>query len=640
VSAGSPEAALWAFPFIALSEILRFITLPPARPFEIRPMTEPAPLTPADAPGPLAGALAGSTFSSLTTPAGLQSMAALRRRRAFVIAVNLVTYGALALWMGAILGAGGWTLVDGLLFAGFLIATPWTVLGFWNAALGLWLLHGRRDGMAAVAPYASGRDEPIRARTAILMTLRNEDPARAFRRLRVVKDSLDATGYGERFRYFVLSDTSLPEIAAAEEAMAAAWRSEVPDPEAIVYRRRARNTGFKAGNVRDFCEGPGRDFDFMLPLDADSLMAGEAILRLVRVMQAAPKLGILQSLVVGAPSGSAFARVFQFGMRHGMRPYTMGSAWWTAECGPFWGHNALVRIAPFTEHCHLPLLPGKPPLGGHVLSHDQVEAALMRKAGYEVRVLPQEGGSWEENPPTIFEFSARDLRWCQGNMQYLKLVNLPGLRPMSRFQLAWAILMFIGVPAMTGMIALSPLKALEADAVPAGAAIGLYLTFLAMYLSPKLAGFVDVALTPGGLERYGGASRFFAGAAIEVAFSFLLGAVTTFRLTLFMIGLLFGRSVVWNGQARDAHGVAWTTALRGLWPVTLFGIAVCGALALLAPQALLWSLPLTAGYLVAVPFAVASASPAFGRWLTARRICAIPEEHEVPAEIAAVRAGA
>jgi membrane glycosyltransferase len=544
--------------------------------------------------------------------------------------------------MGGILGAGGWTLVDLLLFAGFLIATPWTVLGFWNAALGLWLLHGRRDGLAAVAPYAAmaERNEPIRARTAILMTLRNEDPARAFRRLRVVKDSLDATGHGTSFRYFILSDTSLPAVAAAEEAMAAAWRGEVADPDAVVYRRRAHNTGFKAGNVREFCEGPGRDFDFMLPLDADSLMAGEAIVRLVRVMQASPKLGILQSLVVGAPSSSAFARIFQFGMRHGMRPYTMGSAWWTAECGPFWGHNALVRIAPFTDHCHLPLLPGKPPLGGHVLSHDQVEATLMRKAGYEVRVLPQEGGSWEENPPTIFEFSARDLRWCQGNMQYFKLIDLPGLKAMSRFQLAWAILMFIGVPAMTGMIALAPLKALEADAFPAGAALALYLTFLAMYLSPKLAGFLDVALQPGGLGRYGGPLRFFAGAALEVVVSFLLGAVTTFRLTLFMIGLAFGRSVVWNGQARDAHGVAWGTALRGLWPVTLFGIAVCGALGWLAPQALLWSLPLTLGYLVAVPFAVASASPAFGRRLTAWGICAIPEEFDPPAEILAVRGDA
>jgi membrane glycosyltransferase len=430
-------------------------------------------------------------------------------------------------------------------------------------------------------------------------------------------------------------------VAAAEEAAFAAWRAESPNPDALVYRRRSENTGFKAGNVRDFCETHGRDFEFMLPLDADSLMSGEAIVRLVRIMQANPRLGILQSLVVGAPATSAFARIFQFGMRHGMRPYTMGSAWWTGECGPFWGHNALVRIQPFAEHCHLPILPGKPPLGGHVLSHDQVEATLMRRAGFEARVLPQEGGSWEENPPTIFEFSTRDLRWCQGNMQYFKLLNLAGLLPMSRFQLAWAILMFIGVPAMTGMIALAPLKALDGDGpFPAGAAIGLYLTFLAMYLSPKLAGLLDILLTPGGVARYGGLGRFLASAAVEVVFSFLLGAVTTFRLTLFMIGLVFGRSVVWNGQARDAHGVAWSTAMRGLWAPFLFGLAVCGALAVLAPAALLWSLPLTLGYLVAFPFAVVTAAPALGRWFTARGLCAIPEEFETPSEIRSLREAA
>jgi membrane glycosyltransferase len=569
-------------------------------------------------------------------------MAALRKRRWFVLTVNVATYLALASWMGGILGTGGWSPIDAVLFACFLVATPWTVLGFWNAVIGLWLLHGRRDGLKAVAPFADDAmgAEPIRVRTAILMTLRNEDPSRALARLAAVKASVDATGFGERFAYFVLSDTTDAGVAAAEEAGVARWQKASADPGQIVYRRRAQNTGFKAGNVREFCETHGRSFELMLPLDADSLMTGEAILRLVRIMQAHPQLGILQSLVVGAPTTSAFARIFQFGMRHGMRSYTMGSAWWIGECGPFWGHNALVRIQPFTEHCHLPVLPGGPPLGGHVLSHDQVEATLMRRAGYEVRVLPDERGSWEENPPTIFEFSTRDLRWCQGNMQYFKLMNLPGLLPMSRFQLAWAILMFIGVPAMTLMIALTPFKVAAAEpGFPAASAIGLYLTFLLMYLSPKLAGLADILLTPGGVKAYGGAARFLASAAIEIVFSFLLGAVTTFRITLFMIGLLFGRSVVWNGQARDAHGVAWSTAARGLWGPFAFGLVLCGSLLVLSPATLLWSLPLTLGYLVAMPFAVASAAPALGAFFTRHRLCAIPEEFDAPPEIRAIGRG-
>ena len=234
------------------------------------------------------------------------------------------------------------------------------------------------------------------------------------------------TGEGAQFSYFVLSDTNDPAVAAAEERAVEAWKAADPDRDRIVYRRRSDNTGFKAGNVRDFCERWGKDYALMLPLDADSLMAGPEIVRLVRMMQAHPRIGILQSLVVGMPSSSAFARIFQFGMRHGMRAYTMGQAWWVGDCGPFWGHNALVRIKPFHEQCDLPILPGKPPLGGHVLSHDQVEATLMRRAGYEVRVLPEERGSWEENPPTMLEFAQRDVRWCQGNMQYIKLLEPAG----------------------------------------------------------------------------------------------------------------------------------------------------------------------------------------------------------------------
>ena len=179
------------------------------------------------------------------------------------------------------------------------------------------------------------------------MTVRNEDPGRAILRLKTLKSSIDATGQGGAFSYFVLSDTNNPAVGAAEEKAVEAWKAADPDRDRIVYRRREHNTAFKAGNVHDFCARWGGQFTLMLPLDADSLMAGDQMVRMVRMMQAHPKIGILQSLVVGMPSSSAFARIFQFGMRHGMRSYTMGQAWWVGDCGPFWGHNALVRIAPF-----------------------------------------------------------------------------------------------------------------------------------------------------------------------------------------------------------------------------------------------------------------------------------------------------
>lgn len=224
---------------------------------------------------------------SLTTPTGLQSIDDLTRRRQIVFGLNVVTYFAM-LWVASlVLGAGGWTWVDVILFVCFAFGTPWTVLGFWNSLIGLWLLHFRKDVMAEVAPYAAAGDQPtpIGIKTAIFMTVRNEDPGRAILRLKTVKASVDATGEGAQFSYFVLSDTNNPAVAAAEEKAVEAWKAADRDGDRIVYRRREQNTAFKAGNVHDFCERWGRDFDLMLPLDADSLMAGPEIVRMVRMMQ-------------------------------------------------------------------------------------------------------------------------------------------------------------------------------------------------------------------------------------------------------------------------------------------------------------------------------------------------------------------
>ena len=583
-----------------------------------------------------------SSFPSLSVPTGLQANAELARRRKFMLALNVVTWLAM-MWVAArILGSGGWTLLDMVLFVCFAVGTPWTVVGFWNALIGLWLLHFHSDPMTEVAPYAAAGDEPtpIRTKTAIFMTVRNEDPSRAILRMKTIKASVDATGEGAAFSYFILSDTNDPAVAAAEDKAVAGWKAADKDGERITYRRRTENTGFKAGNVRDFCERWGRDYELMLPLDADSLMSGDTIVKMVRMMQAHPKLGILQSLVVGMPSSSAFARIFQFGMRHGMRSYTMGQAWWVGDCGPFWGHNAVVRIRPFVEGCELPMLPGKPPLGGHVLSHDQVEATLMRRTGYEVRVLPVEMGSWEENPPTMLDFAKRDVRWCQGNMQYIKLLDLPGLYPMSRFQLVWAILMFLGVPAWTLMIAALPLVGWQSQGItdfPVGLAIGLYIVFFTMYLMPKIAGLIDAVLTKGGVQSFGGPVRFAFSAVLELVFSFLQGAVSTIRTTIFMIGLLFGKSVIWGGQSRDAYGISWQTAAENLWPQTLFGVVVCGLMWLIEPALFWWSLPLTLGYLIAIPFAVVTASPALGRAFQKLGIAGIPEDFRTPDEVRRVQ---
>jgi membrane glycosyltransferase len=583
---------------------------------------------------------AAHSAQSLTTPAGLEAIATLNARRRLVLILNLTTWALIVFFAAIILSSGGWTVIGAAMLVCVAFGAPWSVLGFWNALIGLWQLHGRRAKSHDVTAFYVPEDDrpPLTVNTAVLMTLRNEDPSRAMLRIKTIKASLDRTSEGARFSYFILSDSNRDDIARQEEAEVAAWRDADPDRDRIVYRRRADNVGFKAGNVRDFTKRWGSDFELMLALDADSLMTGTAIIDLVRIMQKYPRIGILQSLVVGTPSSSAFARMFQFGMRLGMRTYTIGQAWWVGDCGPFWGHNAAVRVKPFVEHCGLGGLLGST----QILSHDQVEAVLMRRAGYEVRVLPIEAGSYEDNPPDALEFMRRDVRWCQGNMQYSRLIGLKNIRPVSRFQLLWAMLMFTGVPAWAFFAALVPLAILHAQSIPNfpwHAAETLYAVLLTMHLAPKLAGIIDAVITPGEVRRFGGPLRFGLSAIIEILFSLVLGAVTTIRTSIFMIALLFGRSTVWNGQRRDGEGVTWRAAFEALWPQLLFGLSLFVSLGVISPAALIWSLPVTIGYLLAIPFVVLTASPAVGRFFRRNGIAGIPEDFDPPPEIRAVQAG-
>jgi membrane glycosyltransferase len=361
------------------------------------------------------------------------------------------------------------------------------------------------------------------------------------------------------------------------------------------------------------------------------------MLRLVRVMQANPNLGILQSLVVGLPSTSAFARIFQFGMRLGMRSYTTGSAWWQGDCGPYWGHNAVIRIAPFMAHCQLPELPKGSLLGDHVLSHDQIEATLMRRAGYEVRVLPKEDRSWEENPPTLIEFIRRDLRWCQGNMQYWHFLTLPGLKPVSRYQLIFAILMFIGSPAWIGLLVIGTIATAladdPADIVRKGPGLALFAVVFVMWMSPKLATILYVLPRTRARSAFGGTFRFVASAAAETIFFVLLMPIMWFRHSVFLAGLLFGRRIDWIGQTRDDHSVPWSLAARNLWPQTLLGIGSLALLAATHPSAIPYALFIAGGLALSIPLAVITAMPQVGQALARIGLGRLPEETSSPLEL-------
>ena len=567
------------------------------------------------------------------TPAGLQERRQLALRRAAMAVLCAATLAGLAWGVWNVFAPGGMSLSDWVIFLCFLVGAPWVVMGVWNALIGVWLMHGTGDALALAAPQmaAGETDAPVTSRVALVMTVRNEEPARALTRLAAMRADLDACGAGHLFDIHVLSDTSAPDIAAEEERLFAEMREALGGFRAQ-YRRRAENTAFKAGNIREFVSRCAGRYRFFLPLDSDSVMDAATILKMMRICEAHPRLGILQSLVVGKPADSAFARIFQFGMRHGMRSFTMGAAWWQGDCGPFWGHNALIRMDAFRRHCRLPRLPGRGPLGGHVLSHDQIEAALMRRAGYEVRVMPVETGSWEDNPPTLADFTKRDLRWCQGNMQYWPILRWRGLRPTSRFQIFAAIMMYLGAPAWMGMTAAAASKMVSGDTgIDVALGVAMFFVMIAVSLVPKLLGLLDVALTAGGAARYGGRGRFALSGVVEIVFGMLLAPVVAFRVTLFLAGLLLGRSVTWGGQRREAHALSWGEAARGLWPQTLMGLALGGgAVAALGWQSALWAAPMVAGLALAIPFAVLTAAPRIGTLARRAGLCAIPEEASPP----------
>jgi membrane glycosyltransferase len=570
--------------------------------------------------------------------------AALSAWRPMLVFLSIGLTMAGLIWLAVIaLSPGGFGAVDLVLVVLFAVTLPWYVIGFWNATIGLLIMRFARDPVAAVMPVA-GRvrgDEPITASTAVLLCIRNEPPERVVRMLEPMMEGLAARGVGERFHVYVLSDTSEADIAAAEDArfaaLAAAWRGQV----ALTYRRRAQNIGFKAGNVRDFCERWGKDHDFAIMLDADSVMTIDLVLKLVRIMQIDPRLGIVQSLVIGMPSASAFARIFQFGMRLSMRSYTIGSAWWQGDCGPYWGHNAIVRIAPFATHCQLPVLADRALVKGHVLSHDQIEAVLMRRAGYGVRVLAGEGSSFEQNPPTLVEFIRRDLRWCQGNMQYWHFLRMPGLPFLSRYQLAFAILMFLGSPAWMGLLLIGSaavaLAPTSADFMRWDAGIAVLVLVLAMWFAPNIATVIDVLTRAKLRHLFGGGVRFSASFMITIVFVVLVAPIMWASHTLFLMRLLLGRTLDWGAQARHDHEVPWSLACRQFWPQTLIALAPVLLLAVAAPSAVPYALLIAAGPLLSIPLAVATAAPALGCALIAAGLDRLPEETLPPPELRALK---
>ncbi len=557
-------------------------------------------------------------------------------RRAIFSVLLFASFLGLATLMYVTLSPGGHSPLDLFILVCFLITLPWTIIGFWNAVIGLAVMRLTKDPIAAVCPIATGNtDTPITCSTALLSCVRDEDVEALETNLSAMASNLVRTGEHENFALYVLSDSSQDDIARQEQQMAARLAERLDGQMDVVYRRRSVNTGFKAGNIEDFCDTWGNKHAYAIVLDADSYMSAEAMLGLVRRMEANPRVGILQSLVVGLPTDSAFARIFQFGMRLGMRSYTIGSAWWQGDCGPYWGHNAILRLKPFSDHCRLPQLSGKGPLSGPILSHDQVEAVLMRRAGYEVRVLPLETGSYEANPPHLLEFIRRDLRWCQGNLQYRRLLGLKGLKPVSRAQLILAIPMFLGSPAWIGFMVGAATLGMTSDYAPFRADTGalLFFSVLTMVFAPKIATVADILVRSDMRKAFGGPIRIILSVATEILYAAALAPIMAVAHTIFMGGLAVGKSIGWGAQARGVARLPVVLVASKLWPQTLFGLA--GLFWLVhQPLDLVWPIiPVVVGPLLAMGLAVVTSTKTLGLLAIRSTLWRIPEETSPPAEL-------
>ncbi|MCE2762512.1 MAG: glucans biosynthesis glucosyltransferase MdoH [Acetobacteraceae bacterium] len=546
----------------------------------------------------------------------------LPRRIAFLALALAIMVGLF--WLAWVtLAPGGWTVAEILILVCIAGTLPWAAISAGNALIGLSILLFARSPVAAVLPaLAAARRGLPQASTAIAICIRREDMALVLPPLARLLSGLSAAGAAERFSLWFLSDTPEGADAVAEEAACRAFAAA--QPIAIHYRRRAQNTGFKSGNVMEFLDHHADGHEFMLCLDADSEMTATAVLRLVAYMEADPKLAILQQLIHGRPTKAGFPRLFQFGMRHGMRAWATGQAWWQGDEGPYWGHNAVIRIAPFRAHARLETLPD----GSHILSHDQVEATRLHAAGWKVRVLPDDEGSSEGNPPSYSDFITRDLRWAAGNMQYLALLRLPGLTPMARWQLIQAILLFLSAPFYVAILLLAAWNGLSSggDTTPIGALLALLIAGWCCHYAAKLAGYVEVLLKPDLAARYGGRAQFLRGALAEMVFTAFMEPARLMSQCLFLLAMPFGMRMGWAPQNRSERGISLADAFKQFWAPTLAGFVLTFVFASVSFTTLLIAAPVLISLLGVIPFAMLTANPRFSTWLVRQRICALPEE--------------
>jgi len=559
-----------------------------------------------------------------------QSRVGLYALRGLALALSLLAgLGAFVLFL-QFGDADGLDALDILRALLILISTLWLAWGAVQALIGL---------TSFARPPAYDPAAPIRGRTAILMPVYNEDPLATFSRVAAMDASLAAVGDPAQIHFAILSDTRNETIARREVQLFAHLVADRHGMGRFFYRRREMNTGKKAGNIEDFITRSGAAYDYALILDADSLMDGATILQMIRRMEAEPRLGLLQTLPKVIRARSRFGRAMQFSASFFSPVFARGLAMMQGETGPFWGHNALVRVRAFAESCGLPALRGKPPFGGHVMSHDYVEAALLARAGWIVRLDDDLDGSFEEGPENIVDHAKRDRRWCQGNLQHSRIIGAPGLRAWSRFVFAQGIMAYIAPLFWLGFILASiaaPLMAPPPDYFPepywpfpyfppseASKAIGLAIGIFGLLLLPKILIATRAALS-GRARGFGGPALAFASTIGELAFSSLTAPVLLMYATRSVFQVLLGRDGGWPTNNRGDGSLSLRESFLAAHWIVSIGLIGLAATWLFAPGLFLWLLPVGIPMIFAPVLLWWSSHPSTGR------LMGVPTEYAPP----------
>ena len=567
---------------------------------------------------------------------------ALLRRRFVVLGGTLLLTGVATIEMGRVFSPGGISAVEVLLMVLFVANFVWIALTFCSALAGLWSGLRPRPTLGLAAALAS--DEPLVQRTAVLMPTYNEDPLRVLSAIEKIYSSLAALGVLESFDFFILSDTTDPDCWVAEEIAWNDCRRRLGATGRLFYRRRFENTGRKAGNIADFCERWGGRYENMLVLDADSVMSGETVLTLARLMATNPGAGILQTVPRLVNRNTLFARAQQFAAAMYGPLLARGFAFWYGGDSNYWGHNAIIRVQAFAAYAGMPVLPGKAPFGGHILSHDFVEAALMRRAGWQSHLLTELGGSYEESPPSLLDHAMRDRRWCQGNLQHMALLTTAGLHPLSRFHLCSGIMSYLASPLWLIFLLVGMFAALQGSlqlpvyffpdrtpypvwqVIDPELAARLFGATMLVLLMPKLFGWIAVAWRPETALGFGGRRRALLGVLAETLFSALIAPVQMLLQSQFVFDVLVGRDSGWKTQTRDDRGMPFGECWQRHRGHMVAGLLLGGAAWTVYPALLAWMSPALLGMVIAAPVSWMGARLSMGLAARRARLFLIPEE--------------